>query len=401
MIRRTPSADRDILLAAFRKLPLLALALLLVLNLPVGAVGSPTPATISIQGRVNMIADGSWLVGNTWVSVNENTEIVGNPKVGDSVRVEAILSNGGFLAERIEKLPESAQDEITIEGKIAKIKGNRWLVDSYLVVLDENTIVAGKTPAVGLSASVEGLQREDGSILARSIFVFSPESFLHVGGVVADMAGNTLRLLAAENITTSASIPMTITVDSGTLVDESEGALEPEAWIYGEVESTGPGFHAVRVSVYVPPEITLCGTLELFGEGESVSLWQVDGQLLRIPQSARVVGTLVPDAPVYVRGLRINDGSVWAEDVYVVEVSTFSGVLSVVGRGEYPQQWVMKVYDVAAGRARRIPFLVTEETFFDTTWGPLQVGQNVQITVIPDGEGTWLALEVVTLPSTE
>ncbi len=379
---------------------LLALLLALLLAFPssTGANSSPM-ATVTLQGKVGMITENSWLVGNTWVSVDANTEIVGNPEVGDMVRVDASLTNGGFLALRIEKMPGGVQDEVTIEGAITKIKETRWTVGEYFVLLDENTVVAGETPAVGLSASVEGLEQGDGSILARSIFVFSPDSVLPVGGVVAEMRDTTLRLLAAENITTSAAVPVTITVDAGTLLDESGGVLEPGAWVHGEMESTDSGLHAVRISVYTPPEIAICGTLEPFDQGQVASLWQVDGQLLRIPPTARIVGTLVPDAPVYVRGLRIGDGSIWAKEVYPVEVSTFSGVLSVVGKGEYPQEWVMKVYDARTGRPRRIRFLVTEDTFFDITWGPLQIGQNVQITVIPYEDEEWLALEVVTLPS--
>ncbi len=377
------------------------LIILILAWVPTSASNRIASDSVSLQGRINLITDNAWLIGSTWVSVNSATEIVGNPEVGDMARVEAEMLSGRFLALRIEVIQPGGEETVTIEGAISRIKDRKWRVGDFTVVLDENTTIAGMTPSVGLFASVEGIQQSSFSILARTIFVFSPDSIFPIGGLVVGLSNGAVRLLAAENITTTAAIPITATVDAGTLVDEHAGVLTTGSWVEGRLENLDHGLHAVRLSVYTPPEVTLCGTLTPFGEGNKADLWKVDGRIIRVSPTAEVAGTPVQGAPAYVHGALLNDGSIWVKEIYMVEVSTFSGVLSVVGTGEYPQRWVLKVYDPASGSARRIPFQVTEYTFFDTTWGPLQVGQNAQITVIPGEDGTWLALSVVTLPSTE
>ncbi len=75
---------------------------------------SPTPlATFTpepkdheseFSGVVSAINAGSWTIGGQTVTVDERTEIEGNPQVGDTVKVEAVQqADGSWLATSIEK----------------------------------------------------------------------------------------------------------------------------------------------------------------------------------------------------------------------------------------------------------------------------------------------------------
>ena len=69
----------------------------------------PTP--VAFDGIVNSIATESsmglatWLVGDTKVMVSRMTIVNGNPKVGDTVRVEGLKGvDGAVMAARVTKL---------------------------------------------------------------------------------------------------------------------------------------------------------------------------------------------------------------------------------------------------------------------------------------------------------
>jgi hypothetical protein len=59
---------------------------------------------VEFTGDVESISAGIWLIGGQTVIVTPETEIDGDPEVGDSVRVRAVrLANGDLVAERIER----------------------------------------------------------------------------------------------------------------------------------------------------------------------------------------------------------------------------------------------------------------------------------------------------------
>ena len=64
----------------------------------------PTPVEkIEFSGVVTAVEMGLWTIGNFTVQVNADTEVKGNPVLGETVEVEAFLQeNGTFVAHEIE-----------------------------------------------------------------------------------------------------------------------------------------------------------------------------------------------------------------------------------------------------------------------------------------------------------
>ena len=74
----------------------------------------PVPSDLRITGFVRTITATQWTIGigpagslapDFLAQVNDQTKIVGNPKVGDRVEVIGALSSRGIIATSITKLP--------------------------------------------------------------------------------------------------------------------------------------------------------------------------------------------------------------------------------------------------------------------------------------------------------
>ncbi len=69
------------------------------------------PAEVDFTGNVDSIAQGTWSIDGTTISVTDNTEIAGNINVGQRVTVKALrLGNGQLIATHIELLDNGSVD---------------------------------------------------------------------------------------------------------------------------------------------------------------------------------------------------------------------------------------------------------------------------------------------------
>ena len=60
---------------------------------------------VDIEGQVEVIGSGYWIVGGTTLAIDGATEVRGAPQVGDTVRVAAVTqANGQLLAKKIERV---------------------------------------------------------------------------------------------------------------------------------------------------------------------------------------------------------------------------------------------------------------------------------------------------------
>lgn len=138
------------------------------------------------QGVVKSISTTSWTVGpkggdgpDRVFAVNEKTQIVGSPAVGDEVGVLAQRrSDGSYLALVIAKvLPPVPVAEVSFEGLVKSIVGPAsstgagaavWTVDATRVLVTRATAVRG-APKVGDRVRVTGMRAPDGSVAARLV----------------------------------------------------------------------------------------------------------------------------------------------------------------------------------------------------------------------------------------
>ena len=142
--------------------------------------GSPTPEPsvtplpgqeIEFRGRLTAINENVWTVGDHDVLVTRETEIKGNPQVGDIVKVHARLRDDGVLVAReieVEDEDERPGEEVEFTGRLTAINENVWTVGDRDVLVTRETEIKGD-PQVGDQVKVHALVQADGSLVAREI----------------------------------------------------------------------------------------------------------------------------------------------------------------------------------------------------------------------------------------
>lgn len=126
------------------------------------------------SGMVEEISSDQWTIGGQIVMIESQTEIKGNPKIGNLVRVHAIEGEDGMLIaleiKPTDVVPSQNDQTSTFEfsGNVEAMEMDHWLVDGRTVVVTSSTEI---DPGISLGdeVKVEGFQGEDGSLIAREI----------------------------------------------------------------------------------------------------------------------------------------------------------------------------------------------------------------------------------------
>ncbi len=127
-------------------------------------------------GVLNQMTEGAWVVGDQTVQVTPQTEIKGNPQLGDLVKVHAVQTESGYAAREIEKIrsfPTAGAPQarnFKFYGTVESINGSTWVVSGITVTVDTNTKLKGN-PVVGSQVEVKALAQTDGTYLATQIKV--------------------------------------------------------------------------------------------------------------------------------------------------------------------------------------------------------------------------------------
>lgn len=137
-------------------------------------LSDPTPPLAHFRGAVTSITQTLWKIKpfealEIPVTVNRETKILGDPKVGDNVDVIGTMEGTAFVATSITKLASTTppSTEVSFEGVVKNIDGNFWMVDAVKVMVSPRTEVVG-APAVGDRVQVVG-QRASAAFMATKI----------------------------------------------------------------------------------------------------------------------------------------------------------------------------------------------------------------------------------------
>ncbi|MEA2239935.1 MAG: hypothetical protein QOC81_4659 [Thermoanaerobaculia bacterium] len=155
-----------------------ASGIILATNVQVTLPTIQPPAILS--GTVKSIGPASWVISRegkeTTVSIDAQTKIIGDPKVGDSVQVMAIIdSSHSYLAIAIVKLglPEVTSE---LHGTVKSITASQWVLGGPLGSLapDFNVKITSTTviypdPKVGDRVVVTGTRDTSGTFTATKI----------------------------------------------------------------------------------------------------------------------------------------------------------------------------------------------------------------------------------------
>ncbi|MGQ0601571.1 MAG: DUF5666 domain-containing protein [Anaerolineales bacterium] len=168
-----------------------------------GDTPSTAQAEAEFTGTLIAIDGNMWTVNGIRVTITAQTEIKGNPQVGDTVKVHgAPQSDGSVIAREIEvvlasstttpvpgtvtpaptgsatPIPSSTvvvtpNAKIEFFGTVTAINGAEWAVSGFRVLVTAQTEIEGN-PQVGSTVKVEGRLQADGSVLAREIKALLP-----------------------------------------------------------------------------------------------------------------------------------------------------------------------------------------------------------------------------------
>ena len=183
------------------------------------------------------------------VLVTEDTELRGDPGVGDQVRGQARVEDEDTLVAIIIAVWQEPQpEEIRFEGPIQRFPEDllgRWMIGGQFVIVDEETEISGAEPQIGAMAAVIGLRYGNGNIHASSILVSEvvedisfeatiirlPSTSSLTGQWIVEMADGSLRKVQVLPSTTIIGEPA---VGAGVLVTaEPRGR---QTWMASEVE---------------------------------------------------------------------------------------------------------------------------------------------------------------------
>ena len=107
---------------------------------------------LEFTAPVDGIGPEAWSIGGLAVTVGAETKMVGEPQVGDLVRVHAQLALGGLTARAIEVIgpavqdgglptPRPGDDEIEFFGAVVSIGDTAWTVGDQIVAVTSETEV--------------------------------------------------------------------------------------------------------------------------------------------------------------------------------------------------------------------------------------------------------------------
>ena len=123
-------------------------------------------AEVNLSGVLASRSDSDWQVGGFTVRVTDDTEVVGDPRIGFYVDVTAELREGALTALKIVVLEKELTGELTRSG-------NRWAISGVEFAVVPDTILNG-TVEPGATATARLRTLQSGDVVAVSLTVLAP-----------------------------------------------------------------------------------------------------------------------------------------------------------------------------------------------------------------------------------
>ncbi len=248
-------------------------------------------------GKVESIGDTTWVISSRAVQVNEFTAMEAGLMVGDTVRVAGgIAEDGAFWAVRINQTV-GAGSNFRFAGILASINNSIWVISGIQVTVDENTTLYGDF-VIGNPVAVEGIIKADGTWLATTINLVTPEGYrFEFIGEVQSLS------------------PWTV---SGVSFDTTEWTeMDADIKIGDQVCVAG----VITIDgIWVAESIELLNTehatsFSFFGPVLSIDPWNVGGVLLTVDERTDIKGEITLGEMVKVKGWILEDGTWLATEI--------------------------------------------------------------------------------------
>jgi hypothetical protein len=248
-------------------------------------------------GKVEAISSTTWTISSRLVQVNEFTTIDTGLNVNDNVLVTGSLTaDGAFWALRISRMHESGTD-FRFVGVLTAINRDVWTISGIQVAVSENSALDGDF-VVGHPVVVEGIIQENGTWLATSIDLVTPEGYRF------DFMG------ATQSIDPWVVSGVGFDTAVWTEID-ADIAVGNKVRVTGVISADGV-WVAERIELLSAEQLT---RFHFFGQTRSVNPWNVQGILLTVDERTVIKGNIVVGEMVKVTGWILPDGSWLATEI--------------------------------------------------------------------------------------
>jgi hypothetical protein len=333
--------------------------------------GAPPAAPtflVTGEGIVSEMGD-VWLIAGQPFAVDDETEIVGEPQIGDLVRVVGHLQDDGPpLADRIELVRPSPRPSFHLTGIAQTIGEDAWVIAGQTISVTAETeideaIVAGDR--VRASGTILG----NGALQADEIQRWSDDEarpFEFTGVVQA--SGAEEWMISGVAIAVAADTEIKGEIEVGDLV-KVEGYIQDDGvWLADEIKLEEPDD----------------ATFSISGAVDSIAPWRVNG-ISFVTESFTIIdpGVEVGDM-VRVNGRILADGT-WV--AYTIEKLDFDDALLqivFVGPVDAIDPWVVN----------GLPLVTDEDTLIDPG---IEIGDLVRVAALIRNDGAWLATKIEAL----
>jgi len=365
---------------------------------------------------------GIWVVSGCTVTVNAETMIHPDkrtPEIGMRANVIAFEQEGGTLWAKNIALhrPDEAEDKVEIEGTIKYLSNpeypysGTWIVDRFTVTITDATEFKGATPALSLTAKVEGQEQSDGSILAHEITVQGPEhEMVEFEGTLRVFSDTRPSEWIIDTDAFGSMEAVSVTVTDRTHVHEHGGTLAVGVWVEVKALRQEDGdLIAVLIKVEdgpkAPPFIQLKGTVvvtdAVLGDWVIETVSPTERITVHISSQTQIVppwAELSLGASVEVKAIQKEDGlhALWIKvETAEPESEELEFVGTIAQTGTVPGDWVINNETVTPTTPTTVH--VTNSTVLEPDVMSLTVGALVEVKAKQQNGGTlqalWIKLE--------
>jgi len=277
---------------------------------------------IEFTGLIESIEAAHWVVGGVEVCIPSEVVIEGSPKVGVPARVRAQWLEGCWQALEIAIYPAIGDEaQVQFEGIIEAIGPSLWVISGIAVEVNADTTIAGEPPQVGRRVEVTAYVYPCGRVWGQHILVLPENDHRRAefGGLIrvmrTDQQPQEWEILRLEP--GSEADEVVVLVEGNTLVDQSRAVAAPGMWVEVTARRGDDGrLWAGHIRIERPLHVQIEGTLE--ATSPASNWWQIEGLWIYVSGQTLIVGTPLAGIRVYVEGLILGNGCIWAERMWPV-----------------------------------------------------------------------------------
>lgn len=332
-------------------------------------VGSiPAEPYFNIFGEGEVTATGDeWTIAGQTFQTDEQTIIVGNPQIGDLVRVNGhLLPDGNRVADYIVLLRRAITNHFSIQGEVESM-GTTWVVAGQSILVNGETEI-DDVIAVGHGVRVEGIILTGGTLQATKIEKVeeAPGLPFQFSGLV-QATGADSWTISGQAIAIDEDTEVDDDIEIGDVVSVSGWILDDGRWLASEIEE----------------EDDELPTFSFTGAAQSIDPWRVASIEFETRDWTIVAPSIAVGDMVRVEGSILEDGT-WVANTIVSLEDLAPDTITFVGIVGSMSPWIVN----------GMPLVVDAGALVDDS---IIVGSQVivQAQLLPDGSWSVLSIHLL------